>query len=101
MDRVKKTLLQLLAISATLSLFPALASASDPARGQLLYENHCRECHTSVVHVREKRKARSEDDIEAWVRRWRKQLGLTWDEGEIDDVVEYLNERYYGFDDES
>lgn len=88
-------------VAASLALLPDAASAADPERGRLLYENHCRECHTSTVHVREKRKAASREAIEAWVRRWREQLGLAWDDQEIDDVVEHLNERYYGFREES
>ena len=71
------------------------ARAADAERGKLLYENHCRVCHTSVVHVREDRKARSREEIRTWVQRWRKELGLQWGSAEIDDVIEYLNNRYY------
>jgi hypothetical protein len=66
-----------------------------------LPENHCRVCHTSVVHIREDRKASSREEIRTWVQRWRKELGLQWGYGEIDDVMEYLNERYYRLDGQS
>lgn len=71
------------------------ARATDAARGRLLYENECMVCHTSVVHVREDRKAKSRDEIRSWVQRWSKELKLQWESGEIDDVIEYLNDKYY------
>lgn len=64
-------------------------------RGQMLYENHCQECHTSVVHVREMRRVRTMNDLEHWVKRWAGTLKLRWSTDEINDVVDYLNDRYY------
>lgn len=71
----------------------ALADAS--GRGRLLYENHCQACHTSQMHVRERRKARTEDDVKRWVTRWQAVQGLDWTSSEIDDVAAYLFARYY------
>jgi hypothetical protein len=47
------------------------------------------------VHVREERKAATREEIQTWIRRWRKELGLQWGTVEIDDVTEYLVNRYY------
>ena len=69
--------------------------ATDAERGRLLYENHCTVCHTSVVHVREGRKATSREEIQIWIQRWRKELGLQWGTAEVDDVTEYLADRFY------
>ncbi|HEX19761.1 MAG TPA: hypothetical protein ENG78_02945 [Acidiferrobacteraceae bacterium] len=66
-------------------------------RGQLLYENHCQVCHSSVVHIREKRKAKNTGAIRSWVIHWSKYLKLSWSDGEIDEVVHYLNSRYYKY----
>ena len=74
---------------------------ADSERGRLLYENHCMVCHESVVHVREDRKAVSREDLRAWVRRWQRQLDLQWEGSEVEDVTEFLNDRYYGFKSES
>ena len=67
------------------------------SRGQLLYENDCRGCHESVVHVRERRKASTPAAVEAWVRRWSGELKLGWGDDEVRAVSRYLGERYYKF----
>lgn len=90
-----------LLLATTLFFAGGQAQAADPERGKLLYENHCRVCHTSVVHVREDRKASSREEIRTWIQRWRKELGLQWGSAEIDDVIEYLNDRYYRLDGQS
>ncbi len=79
-------------------LAPAAALAANAKRGQLLYENHCTVCHTSVAHVREQRIAHSVDDIRKQVLRWSGQLNLEWRAEEVADVVEYLNSNYYHFE---
>jgi len=71
------------------------ARAADAERGRSLYENHCTVCHTSVVHVRDQRKAGSREEIRSWVLRWQKELNLQWEATEVNDVIEFLNKRYY------
>ena len=89
-------------LMATTLLFPGgHTRAADAERGRLLYENHCMVCHTSVVHVRERRKATSREEIQTWVQRWRKELGLQWGTVEVGDVTKYLNDRYYQLKSES
>ena len=77
------------------------ASRASPAvvgsRARMLYENHCTRCHTSVLHVREGRRANSLKLLEGWVRRWSGEEKLNWSEEEIVEVVDYLNQRYYKF----
>jgi cytochrome c5 len=68
-----------------------------PTRGQMLYENHCTRCHESTVHIREARRATSIKALESWVIRWSDQQQLDWGPGEVRDVVDYLNRRYYKF----
>ena len=87
----------LLAILAAIALLLAGAGAraADAERGRLLYENHCTVCHTSVVHLREQRKATTREEIQTWIRRWQKELNLQWGTAEVEDVSDYLNDRYY------
>lgn len=82
-------------VSTALAFAGGNVHAADATRGQLLYENHCKVCHTSVVHVREERKATTREQIQSWIWRWQKELGLQWGTAEVDDVTEYLNNRYY------
>ena len=72
-------------------------SAVDQDRGQILYENHCRTCHESIVHIRDNRRAKTIDDIRYWVMRWSGELKLQWKTEDVDAVVNYLNLQYYKF----
>ncbi len=40
-------------------------------------------------------------ELKQWVTRWAAQQKLTWDANDVDDVVRYLNLRYYRFPAES
>jgi cytochrome c5 len=66
-------------------------------RGQQLYENHCRVCHSSAVSIRKNHKAHSYVDIQKWVYRWSLYLKLEWTEQDIQDVVNFLNQHFYHF----
>ncbi len=67
-------------------------------RGQMLYENHCLECHESQVHIRKQSKVRSLKNLEEQVNRWEQELKLTWRDGEVGDVARYLNHTFYKFE---
>ena len=66
-------------------------------RGMYLYENHCQKCHESTVHVREKRKAESLPEIRAFIERWSSVEELGWSRNEVEDVLQYLNGKYYKY----
>ncbi|GAB4346147.1 MAG: hypothetical protein Kow006_04240 [Gammaproteobacteria bacterium] len=66
-------------------------------RGEALYENHCRECHESNVHIRQRTRVRTLVDLRAQVTRWAGEVKLGWGFEEITDVAGYLNGRYYHF----
>ena len=66
-------------------------------RGQLLYENHCMSCHESVVHIRTTKQTRSLQELRTRVVRWAEYQKLRWGKEEIDEVVKYLDTRYYKF----
>jgi hypothetical protein len=69
-----------------------------PPRGQLLYENHCLSCHESLVHIRVNRHTQSLTKLQARVTHWSEYLHLRWGREDIEDVVRYLNSRYYKFE---
>jgi hypothetical protein len=69
-----------------------------PARGQLLYENHCMVCHESIVHIRTQQQATSLSAVRAQVMQWATYMQLQWGKEEIEDVVGHLNRQYYKFE---
>ena len=73
------------------------APVAASSRGELLYENHCKVCHESVVHVRENRKVKSREDLRGWVARWSSERKLNWSNDEINDVADFLARRFYKF----
>ena len=75
----------------------ANAVAADAARGKLLYDSRCDNCHSTSVHQRAARKAQDYRGIREEVLRWNRELGGAWASEEIDDVTLYLNGRYYLF----
>ncbi len=85
------------ALIGTVILSHSVQVSAVSVQSRELYENHCTECHTSALHIREKKKARSLDDIEGFVNRWQSYLRLNWQQEEIDAVVEYLNEKFYRY----
>lgn len=76
---------------------PAKAPPPTASRGELLYENHCTGCHTSVAHVRADHRAKSVADVNAWVNRWAGELKLGWNKDDVTEVTQYLARRYYKF----
>lgn len=79
-------------LSSTLA---ASAEEAAKSRGQLLYENHCDRCHESSVHSRNPSRVTNLDDIYHWVEKWAAEQKLNWNQDDIRDVVDYLNQEYY------
>lgn len=89
-----------LAFCAAALALPAQAQAPAapvPSRGELLYSNHCVECHTVQMHWRTLRLARDWDTLKGQVRRWQDQARLQWNEEDIDAVARHLNDTIYQF----
>jgi mono/diheme cytochrome c family protein len=81
-------------ILLTLSASPAVAEFD---RGQALYEGHCIDCHRSWAHTRTQRTVESIEELRSKVVSWGVHSGLDWTDEDIDDVVVYLNRRFYKF----
>jgi hypothetical protein len=88
-------------LKAMLAALPCLlplastATPANPERGRLFYENHCRACHDSQVHIREVQTAKSLEAVRAQVARWQEVLKLQWSAEDVADVAEYLNATWY------
>lgn len=94
---MRKDLNAALAVGLSLALVGPAAAQGDEARGRLLYETHCGECHYERVHERMRTKIRDLPDLREEVARWSAQTRRTWSLDELEDVVQYLNASHYRF----
>jgi len=78
-----------------MSSMSVLADHTDVHRGQLLYKNHCGECHTSEIHQRKTSKVKKREDILQFVIKFQNHLKLGWEMKDAEQVADYLNENYY------
>jgi len=70
-------------LSILLLLLYPIATSANSERGRLLYENHCRACHESNVHIRQTQAAKSLKAVRTEVVRWQgcsrcSGTGKTW-----------------------
>jgi len=65
------------------------------SRGEMLYRNHCIECHNQQIHWRDARIAADLNGLKNEVRRWQDAIGVKWSEEEVNEVSRYLNSTYY------
>ncbi|WJW76323.1 cytochrome c [Thiohalobacter sp. IOR34] len=75
----------------------APATAADPEAGRSLHDAHCLRCHDDGVYRRSERRVEDLDGLHRQVRRCEQSLGLRWFDNQLEDVVQYLNKRYYRF----
>ncbi len=87
-------------IVALLSVFlwlPAISSAQDSSRGELLYTTHCIACHNSKIHWRDNKIATDWTSLNTQVRHWQQVTGLGWNDADIVEVAHYLNVLHYHY----
>jgi mono/diheme cytochrome c family protein len=82
-----------------------LVHAGDAQRGKQLHDENCTKCHISLVggdgtgiYVREDRRIDSYSALYNQVKRCKTSLGVPWPEHQIEDVISYLNTKFYKFD---
>jgi mono/diheme cytochrome c family protein len=87
-------------LAAALSVM-ALSALNTPLtaqefdRGEALYNNHCKECHEGLAHMRPGSRISSRSEVRSWVASWSVHSGLAWSSEEVEDVADYLNGKYY------
>jgi mono/diheme cytochrome c family protein len=94
--------------AAALLVLAGAANAVDAERGAQLHAQNCVTCHRSIMggdgsalYTRNDRKITTLAGLETQVRRCENNLGLTWFDDQVADVVEYLNANYYHFGEDS
>ena len=70
---------------------------ADAEHGQKLHDQQCMKCHDSGVYTREDRRVADRDALVKQVKRCELNLGLSWFDTDINDVVQYLDQSYYKF----
>lgn len=92
-----------LAAALVLPMLPPLlaqeasGAGAGTGRGQLLYEAHCIQCHTTQMHWREARVARDWRTLREQVEGWQARIGERWTAEDVDAVARHLNATIYHY----
>lgn len=78
-------------------LFSSPVWSADLENGQTLHEGNCVKCHDSGAYTRSPRRVNDLPQLGVQVRACRDNLGITWFDDEVDDVITFLNQKYYHF----
>lgn len=91
---------QLLATAMALSVLLAAgqALASDPENGQRLQRKACQRCHDDSIYTRPDSIIFSYKALSNRVHFCERMSGARWNPREIEDVIDYLNQRFYHFE---
>jgi hypothetical protein len=79
------------------SVYSVQSLATDIFNGEVLHTQNCTGCHDSAVYIRENRKVQTLPKLGTQVRFCKNNLGMTWFDDEVEDVVGFLNKNYYHF----
>ena len=92
--------LNLALCTLTLTATQAFAKESDAQaikRGQEIVQKDCTKCHGDEVYTRSERRVHSLAALGKQVRRCKDNIGIQLFDEDVDDVVKYLNSKYYKF----
>ena len=81
-----------------LQMLTASSFAADLENGKALHNENCVRCHQPEVYTRANRMVNSYIELQERVRQCEIMAEMAWFEEEIEDVVSYLNETYYKFE---
>ena len=94
----------ILLLLTALSILSNQSAVADAARGAELEQNNCTSCHAarfegnkSAIYLRDNKRVHNYNQLVSQVRFCENNLGLTWFDNQILDVVEHLNQSYYHF----
>jgi hypothetical protein len=89
---MKNTILIIFAL-----LFSSSVWSADTENGETLHAENCVKCHDSSAYTRNPRRVNDLQQLGVQVRACKDNLGITWFDDEVDDVILYLNQKYYHF----
>lgn len=76
---------------------PFMANAQDYKNGEQLHAEQCVKCHDDSVYTRANRRVKTLQKLNAQVHFCKNNIGIQWFDDEVNDVVEFLNKKYYHF----
>lgn len=84
-------------------LLPIAAQAEtllpgDAKRGEILHQAKCVACHDARVYTRTPRQVKTMEGLIGRVNACNQQLRAGFSRDDVNDVVKYLNDRYYQFE---
>lgn len=91
-----KTILSLTAV-IVMGIITGSASAADASKGEKLHNAKCTGCHDTRQYTRPNRIVHTLDDLHARVQFCDSASGANFSMEDIDDVVAFLNEKFYKF----
>jgi hypothetical protein len=81
------------------------AQAANASRGEGLHNDQCIACHAArfsdngaEIYTRKNRRVSNFEGLQRQVDRCKNNLQITWFDEDVADVVEYLNQTYYRFE---
>ena len=91
------------ALLLLLAAGPASAGESR-VPGERIHERHCMVCHSDItggnpnrIYTRENRRINSRAALREQVARCHDQFGTPWRDERVEEVVDYLDQRFYHF----
>jgi cytochrome c553 len=90
--------MRILLCACLLVLLPAAAQAElpgDAAEGKSLHDIYCTACHDTGVYTRQDRRIRSLDALRQQLKTCERAAGTNFSAKEKQDVLKYLNDRFY------
>ncbi len=94
---MNKATLLLLPLTLVAGSVHAALLPGDAAKGKALHDKQCVACHDSSVYTRANRRINSPEALIGQVNNCVRQTGLKLDRGQINDLVNHLDESFYKF----
>jgi len=82
---------------ALLFLFTQPSLQADNSDGKAFHDASCVRCHSSDAYTRDDAKIKTLPALGTQVRFCKDNLGLSWFDEDVSNVVTYLNKQYYKF----
>lgn len=70
---------------------------ANPEKGSELHGQNCVKCHSSDVYTRTNARVKDLPGLGKQVRFCKDNLGISWFNEDVNDVIQFLNKKYYKF----